>query len=168
MKKKAFGKGYWNGFGGKLRRGETIEESIRREVKEESGLVVREAEKMGVVHCIFKGTPMVVRLHIFKITSFSGQPVESNEMLPKWFNIKQAPIEQMWPGDKKWIKTFLSGEKFEGNIIYGKNNKVISSKIVRVKEFFKKMPRKSMPLTRAALLSKTKTRGLQKRNVRKR
>jgi len=34
MKKRGFGKGKWNGFGGKVLRGETIEKAAKRELRE--------------------------------------------------------------------------------------------------------------------------------------
>ena len=37
MKKRGFGKGRWNGFGGKVKEGETIEEATKRETLEEAG-----------------------------------------------------------------------------------------------------------------------------------
>ena len=37
MKKRGHGVGKWNGFGGKVEKGETIEEAARRETKEEAG-----------------------------------------------------------------------------------------------------------------------------------
>ncbi len=36
MKKRGFGIGHWNGFGGKVEEGESIEEAAKREVKEEA------------------------------------------------------------------------------------------------------------------------------------
>jgi 8-oxo-dGTP pyrophosphatase MutT (NUDIX family) len=41
MKKRGFGEGRWNGFGGKVEEGETIVEAAIREMKEESGLTVK-------------------------------------------------------------------------------------------------------------------------------
>lgn len=40
MKKRGFGVGKWNGFGGKVQEGETIRECARRETQEECGLEV--------------------------------------------------------------------------------------------------------------------------------
>ena len=46
MKKRGFGEGKWNGFGGKVEVGETIVEAAAREVKEECGYVVK-TEDLG-------------------------------------------------------------------------------------------------------------------------
>ena len=46
MKKRGFGEGKWNGFGGKVEAGETIVEAAAREVKEECGYVVK-TEDLG-------------------------------------------------------------------------------------------------------------------------
>ena len=40
MKKKSFGAGKWNGFGGKVEEGETVEAAAIREMEEESGILI--------------------------------------------------------------------------------------------------------------------------------
>ena len=40
MKKRGFGMGKWNGFGGKVDQGESIEGAAKREVFEEAGISV--------------------------------------------------------------------------------------------------------------------------------
>ena len=44
MKKRGFGEGRWNGFGGKVEVGESIVGGAVREVREECGLEVREQD----------------------------------------------------------------------------------------------------------------------------
>lgn len=39
MKKKGFGEGWWNGYGGKVEAGETVEAAMVRELREESSTV---------------------------------------------------------------------------------------------------------------------------------
>src|SRR3989338_6433965 len=46
MKKRGFGMGKWNGFGGKVDAGETVEEAAKRELFEEAGISVVNIEKM--------------------------------------------------------------------------------------------------------------------------
>ena len=40
MKKRGFGAGRWNGFGGKLHDGETVEQAAKREIFEEASITV--------------------------------------------------------------------------------------------------------------------------------
>ena len=41
MKKRGFGVGKWNGFGGKLKEGEDVKAALAREIKEEIGIGCR-------------------------------------------------------------------------------------------------------------------------------
>ncbi len=42
MKKRGFGKGRWNGFGGKVNSNESIELAAKRELKEETGIIAQD------------------------------------------------------------------------------------------------------------------------------
>ena len=53
-KKRCFGTGRWNGFGGKVEEGETIEESAKRETREEAGIDVSDLEKVGIIEFEFQ------------------------------------------------------------------------------------------------------------------
>ena len=62
MKKRGFGEGKWNGFGGKVEAGETIVEAAAREVREECGYVVK-TEDLGechrmFIHCVLLKSPL--------------------------------------------------------------------------------------------------------------
>lgn len=48
-REKASWMGSWNGVGGKIERGEAPEKSILREIKEETGIVIRDVTYKGVV-----------------------------------------------------------------------------------------------------------------------
>ena len=55
MKKRGFGQGKYNGFGGKLQEGETIIQGVLRELKEECGIQVQEdnGEKKAELSFVF-------------------------------------------------------------------------------------------------------------------
>ena len=46
QKKRGFGMGKWNGYGGKAKEGETIERSARREFFEEAGILAGDIERI--------------------------------------------------------------------------------------------------------------------------
>ena len=52
LKKRGFGEGNWNGFGGKKEDGETLRKCAARELEEESGLTVKEEnlKRKGILH----------------------------------------------------------------------------------------------------------------------
>ncbi|XP_032182882.1 7,8-dihydro-8-oxoguanine triphosphatase isoform X1 [Mustela erminea] len=78
MKKRGFGVGRWNGFGGKVQDGETIEDGAKRELQEESGLTVNTLHKVGHIVFEFVGEPELMDVHIFCTESVQGTPTESD------------------------------------------------------------------------------------------
>ena len=117
MKKRRFGTGKWNGFGGKLENGESVHENVVREIKEEIGVSVRpeDTEKVGLIDFNFLDKPeWNQKMHVFLVKSWEGEPQESEEMRPQWFDIKDIPFDAMWPDDKHWLPMVLAGKKVEG------------------------------------------------------
>ncbi|MEK7642737.1 MAG: 8-oxo-dGTP diphosphatase [Patescibacteria group bacterium] len=114
MKKRGFGVGRWNGFGGKVENKETIETSAIREMKEEVNLEPKEMHKVGIIEFSFENDPKILEVHIFKVGDFIGEPKESEEMKPEWFNFDEIPFQQMWPDDEYWFPYLLNGKLFRG------------------------------------------------------
>ncbi len=135
QKKRGFGKGNWNGFGGKLEKGESIEEGARREMLEESGVEISELEKMGLIHFEFEGNPEILEVHIFRAGEYSGEPVETEEMAPQWFRIDEIPYAEMWPDDIFWMPIFFAGKKFKGKFLFGEGNSILNKELEEVEGF---------------------------------
>ena len=132
MKKRGFGTGRWNGFGGKLQEGESVEEAALRELEEEVGLIPRDMKKRGIVTFVYNDDQMTMEVHIFSVTSFDGELAESDEMLPKWFARDEIPLEQMWPDDRYWLPLFLAGKNFKGEFIFSDKNTIIDHSITEL------------------------------------
>ena len=127
MKKRGFGEGKWNGFGGKVSDGESIEDAARREIKEECGVDVSEMEKLAVLDFIFsKKSEWNQRVHVFFTHEWIGEPSESEEMSPKWFLKSELPFEKMWPDDKIWLPEVLNGGKLQAEFVFGEGDTIIS------------------------------------------
>jgi 8-oxo-dGTP diphosphatase / 2-hydroxy-dATP diphosphatase len=140
LKKRGFGAGQWNGFGGKVNEGERIEEAAIRELKEESGLEAEEMSKRGIIEFRFQNDPKILEVHIFSIEKFNGMPIETEEMKPRWFKIKDIPYDKMWSDDKFWLPLFLAGKKFKGDFLFDQPStkeysaKIIEQKLIEVDE----------------------------------
>jgi 8-oxo-dGTP diphosphatase/2-hydroxy-dATP diphosphatase len=132
MKKRGFGVGRWNGFGGKVEEGETIEEGARREVEEESGIKDGKMERVGIMDFSFQEDEKILEVHIFKLTDFEYKLVETEEMRPEWFDINQIPYDQMWSDDKYWFPVFLENKLFRGKFHFDEpSNSEYSAKILK-------------------------------------
>ena len=130
MKKRGFGAGKWNGFGGKVMDGESIEEAARREVREEIDVYVSDLEKAGELNFEFKNKHgEKLKVHVFRVEDFQGEPVESEEMKPEWFFIDQIPFKDMWPDDVYWLPLFFARKKFVGHFYFADENTLIDRKI---------------------------------------
>lgn len=122
MKKRGFGMGKWNGFGGKVNEDESIREAAIREIKEEAGIEVKDLIKMGIIDFEFKGNTEIAVVHIFKSENFVGNPTESEEMRPQWFEVGEIPFDQMWADNKYWFPMFFEGKKFKGRFLFEGEN----------------------------------------------
>ncbi len=127
MKKRGFGAGKWNGYGGKVQPGEEIEESMVREIREESGMELKEYRPVGMMR--FDNVDKMVEVHIYEATAWEGEPIETEEMSPKWFSLQDIPFSGMWASDPLWYPYFLDGKQFKGEVVFDENHHVVRSEI---------------------------------------
>ena len=137
MKKRGFGAGRWNGFGGKVASGEPIEIAARRELWEESGIEARDCVKRAELMFTFADKDWAMQVHVFQVIDFSGEPNESEEMLPRWFSLDDIPYEEMWPNDRYWLPRFLAGKNLSGNFHFDQNDQVATYSLEEIGEFEK-------------------------------
>ena len=124
-KKRGFGVGKWNGFGGKVEEGESVQDAARRELREESGLEAQELEKCGRLEFDYQDGSTPLDVHFFRVTSFTGEPQETEEMQPQWFYADEIPFADMWPDDVHWMPLFFLKKKFEGKFLFEGYDKII-------------------------------------------
>lgn len=141
MKKRGFGVGKYNGFGGKVMPGETYEQAMLRELQEESGLNydITHLKKVGEFDFYFPHKPEFDQtVHTYLIEEIKGIPTESEEMSFKWFPLAEIPYSQMWDDDKHWLPLVLAGQKLNATFIFkpeNNENVVASKEIIEVLDF---------------------------------
>ncbi|MFC1595156.1 8-oxo-dGTP diphosphatase [Patescibacteria group bacterium] len=121
MKKRGFGAGKWNGVGGKVEYGESIKEAVIREAKEEIGVQIHPTalQKVGDIKFYFNENPeWNQQMNIFFVKDWSGEPVESEEMLPQWHSHSALPFENMWVDDEYWLPLVINGKKIQGEFYF--------------------------------------------------
>lgn len=132
MKKRGFGAGRWNGYGGKQRDGETIRDAAVREMQEESGTTPLNIEEVGIIKFTFENNQeKLIECHIFSTSEYEGEPKETDEMRPRWYNELNIPYDDMWAADEYWFPYLLRGEKFRAKFHYTtpEENKILSHEI---------------------------------------
>ena len=130
MKKRGFGAGKWNGFGGKVGGDESIEAAAKREVLEECGLTVEEMHGVGKLDFTFEGGSDVLEVNIFDVTKWSGEPIESEEMKPQWFDLAAIPYSEMWADDQFWLPAMLDGKTISGAFHFAADGSVSRNELI--------------------------------------
>ncbi|XP_020385218.1 oxidized purine nucleoside triphosphate hydrolase [Rhincodon typus] len=133
-KKRGFGANRWNGFGGKVQPGETIEEGAKRELWEESSLTVDSLEKIGRIKFEFVDEAELLDVHIFLTDSYKGEPMESDEMRPQWFDLDEIPFDEMWVDDIYWFHLLLQKKLFKGYFKFKGHSTILEYTLKEVEE----------------------------------
>ncbi len=136
MKKRGFGVGKWNGYGGKVAGIETPKLGAVRELKEESGLIADESalDQVGLVRFYFEAKQLF-ECHVFIVRHWLGDLQETEEMKPRWFSTSSLPLGEMWVADGKWVPLILAGKKIEAEIDFNSDGNEMKSFSYRERRF---------------------------------
>ncbi|KEI05480.1 8-oxo-dGTP diphosphatase [Clostridium botulinum] len=111
--------GKWIGVGGKVEQGETPEECVIREVKEETGLDIKNPKLRGIL--TFPNFDGVDDWYVFVFTvnKYNGKIIECNEGNLKWIEKSKVLDMPSWEGDKIFIEWILKNKPvFSAKFIY--------------------------------------------------
>ena len=135
MKKRGFGVGLWNASGGKVKPGESPGDAAAREAFEELNITVSNLLLVASIEFYFANKPAWGQRVIgFTTREWRGDPMETEEMSPKWFKYKEVPYDQMWADEQIWMPMILAGKKAEGEFLFGDNNNILEHNIRALKD----------------------------------
>ena len=93
----------WIGVGGKFEDAESPEDCMRREVQEETGLLVTASRYRGIVTFVSDVYPTEY-MHLFTCTDWEGTPRECDEGELAWIDKKKLLSLPMWEGDRIFLE----------------------------------------------------------------
>lgn len=101
----------WIGIGGKFEEGESPEDCMLREVREETGLRLLSWRYRAIVTFVSDewGTEY---MHLFTSDSFDGEIKECDEGVLEWIDREKLLSLPIWEGDKIFLRLLDSDEPF--------------------------------------------------------
>ena len=101
--------GKWIGIGGHIERGETKEEALVREVKEETGFTINSFSYRGEI--LFINNDYQEIMYIFTSDDFTGEMIECDEGELSWIDKDKILDLNLWEGDRYFLKPLLNSDK---------------------------------------------------------
>lgn len=108
----------WNGLGGKIHAGETPEECVIREVKEESGYDIVAPQLHGVMTFPEFKDKQDWLVFLFTADRFSGEEIESDEGRLEWIEDEKLFDLHLWEGDKYFLEWLKQDKFFSARFCY--------------------------------------------------
>ena len=97
----------WIGVGGKFEEGESPEDCLLREVREETGLTLTEYRFRGLVTFVSNEAPTEY-MHLFTAGGYTGTLRDCDEGTLEWVPIGQVENLPLWQGDKIFLELLHS------------------------------------------------------------
>ncbi|MBI5743771.1 MAG: 8-oxo-dGTP diphosphatase [Elusimicrobia bacterium] len=120
--------GKWNGLGGKFEPGESPEDCVIREIREESGLKIKSPVLKGVLTFpdFAKGDDWYV--FVFTASEFTGRLIDSDEGNLEWIHDRDLLKLNLWGGDRVFLPLLKRRGHFSGKFHY-RNGRLTGYKV---------------------------------------
>ncbi|MBR4464189.1 MAG: 8-oxo-dGTP diphosphatase [Treponema sp.] len=110
-KKNDINRDKWIGVGGHFEGGESPEDCLLREVKEETGLTLTEYRFRGLVTFLSDDDPPEY-MCLYTATGFSGEMISCDEGKLEWVPFEKIPELNLWEGDKIFFRLLQENAPF--------------------------------------------------------
>lgn len=110
-KKNDLNKDKWLGIGGKFEEGESPEECIVRETREETGLILKSYKLRCIVTYVSTNWETEY-MYVFTSKDFEGEMIECNEGDLQWVDKDKVVDLNTWEGDKIFLEKIQNGDGF--------------------------------------------------------
>ena len=116
----------WVGIGGKFENGESPEECILRETKEETGLTLTAYSYRGIVTFVSDKWETEY-MYLFTANAFTGILTDCNEGELEWIDKEKVPELNIWEGDQIFLQKLLADEDFFTLKVVYEGDKLVES-----------------------------------------
>lgn len=121
--------GKWIGVGGHVENGETPEECLLREVKEETGLTLT-AYRLRSLVTFLSDICEPELMCVFTADAFDGELIECDEGELAWVEKSEVLGLPTWEGDRVFLERLLSGdERFFSIKLRYEGNRLVEKKV---------------------------------------
>lgn len=119
--------GLWSAPGGKMELGESPQQCVIREIREETGLTITNPLLRGIVTVYDTSWPIHWLLFIFRADEFSGELLQTDEGELAWIPIHQFAEYPMPYSDGLFIRRAISLENsfFQARFVYEAESRCI-------------------------------------------
>ena len=101
----------WIGVGGKFERGESPEECLLREVKEETGYTLTSWKYRGIITFVY-AEDIVEYMSLYTADKYEGTQIDCDEGVLEWVDKDKISELNLWEGDRIFFRLLDERDDF--------------------------------------------------------
>lgn len=101
----------WIGVGGKFEHGESPEECLLREVKEETGYTLTSWKYRGIITFVY-GEDIVEYMSLYTADKYEGTQIDCDEGVLEWVDKDKISELNLWEGDRIFFRLLDERDDF--------------------------------------------------------